>query len=177
MDALTFSAQTKEGEGGGERKGQVPFYPGTEGRYKACSSDGPSWQAGSAAPAFNESAAIPKPRCWLPKGRPGELSQLPCGLRTTLFLLITSAIAERRTREERAGRLAKPPAREGREWGGSRRSSSRSSKTQGHLVSGNPQTRADELSPDYLAFDSGISPSRQPACSGYSTVSVSRRHA
>lgn len=110
----------RRGRRGEEKKGQVPFYPGTEGRYKACSSDGPSWQAGSAAPAFSESAAVPKPRSWLPKGRPRELSQLPCGLPTTLFLLITSAIAERRTREERAGRLANPPAREGTEWGGSR---------------------------------------------------------
>lgn len=109
----------RRGMGVEERKGQVPFYPGTEGRYKACSTDGPSWQTDSVAPAF-KSSAVPKPRCWLPKGRPGELSQLPCGLRTTLFLLITSAIAERRTREERAGRLANPPAREGREWGGSR---------------------------------------------------------
>lgn len=119
MDAHTFSAQTQEGVGGEERKSQVPFCPGTEGKYKACSSGGPSWLAGSAAPAFTESAEVPKPRCRLPKGRPGELSQLPCGLPTTLFLLITSAIAERRTREERAGRLANPPAREGREWGGS----------------------------------------------------------
>lgn len=51
---------------------------------------------------------------------PGSGHNFHVVLPTTLFLLITSAIAKRRTREERAGRLANPPAREGREWGGSR---------------------------------------------------------
>lgn len=152
-----------------EREGQVPSGPGTEGSYKACSSGGPSRRAGSTAPAFNVSAVVPKPRCWLPKGRSVELSQLPCGLPATLFLLITSAIVERRTREERAGQLANPPAREGRKPGcrrssGSSRSSNNSSE--GHLVSGNPQSRAVGLSPDNPAFDSGISLSRQSAALG-----------
>lgn len=125
-----------------------------------------------------------KPRCWLPKGRSVELSQLPCGPPATLFLRITSAIEERRIWEERAGRLANPPVREGREprwWLSSSSSSSpssSSSSSEGHLLSGNPQSWADELSPDHPAFDSGISLSRQPGCSGCGTVSVPpRRHA
>lgn len=154
-----------------EREGQVPSCPGTEGSYKACSSGGPSRRAGSTAPAFNVSAVVPKLRRWLPKGCSVELSQLPCGLPATLFLLITSAIEERRTREERAGQLANPPAREGRKPGCRRSSggsSSRSSNnsSEGHLVSGNPQSRAAELSPDNPAFDSGISLSRQSAALG-----------
>lgn len=118
---------------------------------------------------------VPKPRCWLPKGRSVELSQLPCGIRATLFLPITSAIVKRRTREERAGQLANPPAREGREPGCRRSSSSSSSScssrsssssSEGHLVSGNPQSRAVELSPDNPAFDTGIALSRQSAALG-----------
>lgn len=87
----------------------------------------------------------------------------------------TSAIVKRRTREERAGQLANPPAREGREPGCRRSSSSSSSScssrsssssSEGHLVSGNPQSRAVELSPDNPAFDTGIALSRQSAALG-----------
>lgn len=55
----------KRGEGRREREGKVPSCPGTEGRYKACSSSGPSRQAGWLAgrpPSFNVSVAIPKAR-------------------------------------------------------------------------------------------------------------------
>lgn len=63
-------------ERGREARMVVPCGPGTEGSYKACSSNGPSRQAGFIQRVSGDSLAAPRAHA---KGaRRWELSQLPC---------------------------------------------------------------------------------------------------
>ena len=154
------------GEGERDREGKVPSCPGTEGSYKACSSSGPSRQAGWQGDLLHSVCrrVIPKARWWLQReGRAaGSCHNFHVVPSATLFLLITSGIREpEEGEEEEERRAAALGSCCGEREGGSREG--RGQLEGGSLCHWNPQSEANQSSHNNRAFTDATSRRGQPA--------------